>query len=140
AIVARDALGSQDLLRRHRKEGARLHCGVISDQHAASPGHATDAGHDAGRWRRAPFLVHLPGGPKPEFEDVGARIKQAGDAFASRQTALLVLAANRGVAAAELDAGFFWAQVGDGERHAIDVLGERAASAPRFSESLENRG
>ena len=63
-IVLGDALGAENFLAGHGKEGAGFDRGVIGDDHDATAGDRADAGDDAGGRRAAPILIHAPGGPQ----------------------------------------------------------------------------
>ena len=73
-VLARDLLGAQMLLHRHRIIGAALDGGIVADDDAFAAGDAADAGDDAGAVDGV--LVHAVGGERREFEERRAGIEQ----------------------------------------------------------------
>ncbi len=74
-VLARDLLGAQMLLHRHRIIGAALDGGIVADDHAFAAGDAADAGDDAGAVDGV--VVHAVGGERRQFEERRARIDAA---------------------------------------------------------------
>ena len=105
-IVDGDVLRANDLLRRHGKERAGLHGGVVHDEHDQAPVHSRQAGDHARGRRAAPLFVHAPGGVGAEFEELGAGIDQQRNALARGQPSFLVLRLDGLLAAALLDGLF----------------------------------
>ena len=74
------------------KKRAGFHGRVVGDDHARNAGDIPDAGDGAGGGNVSPLLVHLVGGPKPDFKKGRTRIEELADALAREQTTHLVLA------------------------------------------------
>ena len=91
AVVERDVLRPDYFLRRHGKEGARLHRGVVGDDHHQTAVNPTQARDGPRRGRAAPLLVHLVRGVETEFKELAPGVDQPGDALARRQASFLVL-------------------------------------------------
>ena len=79
-VLARDLLGAQVLLHRHRIVGAALDGGVVADDHAFAAFDAADAGDQAGAVDGV--VVHAAGGKRRQFQERAAGIDQAHHAFA----------------------------------------------------------
>ena len=73
-VLARDLLGAQMLLHRHRIIGAALDGGIVADDDAFAAGDAADAGDDAGAVDGV--VVHAVGGERRQFEERRARIDE----------------------------------------------------------------
>ena len=84
-VLARDLLGAQVLLHRHRVVGAALDGRIVADDHDLAAFDAADAGDDAGAVDRV--VVHAVGGERAEFEERRAGIEQARHALARQQLA-----------------------------------------------------
>ena len=91
-VLARDLLGAQMLLHRHRIIGAALDGGVVAHDHAFAALDAADAGDDAGAVDVA--VVHAEGGERRQFQERRAGIDEAHPTRAAREAAF-----PRGVAA-----------------------------------------
>ena len=76
AVLHRDVLSAENLLRGHGEEGAGLHGRVVGDDHAELSGDAAEAGDGAGGRCSAPLFVHFEGGEEGEFEELGVGIKK----------------------------------------------------------------
>ena len=90
-VLARDLLGAQVLLHRHRIVGAALDGGVVAHDHAFAALDAADAGDQAGAVDGV--VVHAEGGERRQFQERAAGIDQAHHAvarqkFAARHVAL----------------------------------------------------
>ncbi len=119
----RDLLGAQMLLDRDRIVGAAFDRGVVGDDHALTPGHATDAGDQAGGGHRV--LVHAEGRELRQLEERRADVEQRAHPLARQQLAAAEVALARGLAAALLDHGDFGAQIRDQSIHRLGVGAKR---------------
>ena len=84
-VVARDLLGAQMLLHRHRIIGAALDGGIVADDDAFAASDPTDAGDDAGAMDGV--VVHPVGGKRRQFEKRRAGIDQRHHPLARQQLA-----------------------------------------------------
>ncbi len=103
--TTRNLLRADDLLARHREERARLHRGVVGDDHAEAALHLPDARDHTRRGRAAILAVHVPGVHEPCLEQGRARIKESFDALARGKAPMTVLPLCARRPAALLDAG-----------------------------------
>ena len=109
-VFDRDVLRANHLLRGHGEERARLHGGVVGDDHHQPGLNAGQPRDDAGCGCAAPLFVHAVGGVGAEFEKCSG-INQQIDALARREASLAVLALDRFRAAAFADSLFFVAHL-----------------------------
>ncbi len=86
-VLARDLLGAQMLLHRHRVIGAALDGGIVRHDHAFAALDARDASDQAGAVDIV--VVHPVGGERGELEKRRARIDQRHHAVAGQQLAAL---------------------------------------------------
>src|SRR5262249_45112639 len=107
-ILQSDPLGTEDLFAGHRKERAGLYRSIVGDDHHSAAADGADAGDHARRRRTAPFLVHVPGRPEPEFKERSVSVAELRDALAGSEPALRVLALD-GLDAATFHEGLFFA-------------------------------
>ncbi len=91
AVLEGDGLGAQNLLGRHGKERAGLHCGVVGDDHAEASADAAEAGDDARAGCAAVFAVHFVSGPEAKFEEPRLLVEQQIQPFSDSQTPFCVL-------------------------------------------------
>ena len=84
-VLARDLLGAQMLLHRHRIVGAALDGGVVADDHAFAAFDAADAGDQAGAVNGV--VVHAEGGERRQLQKRRAGIEQPHHAVAGQQLA-----------------------------------------------------
>ena len=113
-VLARDLLGAQMLLHRHRIVGAALDGGVVAHDHAFAALDAADAGDQAGAVDGV--VVHAVGGERRQFQERRAGIEQPHDAVARQKLAArdVALADARRAAVRRL------------RRGALQLVGERA--------------
>src|SRR5579862_4068300 len=95
AILDRDILRANHLLRRHREERASFHRRIIRDDHHLPARHAREANNRPRRRRAAPLVVHLIRRVEAQLEKFSLRIDQLRDTFPRRQPPLLVLRLDR---------------------------------------------
>ena len=100
-VLGGDFLRAQMLLHGERIIGAALHRRVVGDDHGEAARDLADAG-DEGACGHI-FPIDIVGGELADFEEGGARIEQAFDAFAGQQLAARDVALARGFGAAEGD-------------------------------------
>ena len=94
-VLAGDVLGAEDLLDGHRKTRARLHGGVVGDDHdqpVRDP--SDDRKHARGR-STSPLFVELKARPETKLEGRGTRIDERGDPLARGHPTLVVLPLDR---------------------------------------------
>ena len=65
--------------------------GIVGDDHARTAGDGADAGDNPRGGNVAPFLVHVPAGPKANLEELCVFVEQKTDALSHRQSAHLAL-------------------------------------------------
>ena len=82
-VLARDLLGAQMLLHRHRIVGAALDGGIVAHDHAFAALDAADAGDQAGAVNGV--VVHAVGGERRQLQKRAAGIEQAHDAIAGQK-------------------------------------------------------
>ena len=119
AVLQGDFLGAQVFLDRQRVVAAAFHGGVVGDDHAFGAGDAADAGDDA--CGRDFFVIDVVGGELADFQEGGAVVQEAVDAFPWEQFAAGDVAFLIRGAAALLDGGHFVPQVGHGLGHGFLV-------------------
>jgi hypothetical protein len=90
-VLARDLLGAQMLLHRHREVGAALDGRIVAHDHDLAPRHPTDAGDHAGRVNGV--VVHAVRGERADLEKGAAGVDEpahplAGQQFSARQMPL----------------------------------------------------
>ena len=100
-ILKRNRLRADHLLRRHGKERAGLHRGIVRNDHHEPAMHAAQAGDNARRRRSTPLRIHFVCGIKAKLKKLRAGIKQQRKPFAHRQPLLGMLRVNRLRAAAK---------------------------------------
>ena len=91
AVLHRNGLRAENLLRRHREKRPGFHRRVIGDDHAEASGDSAKAGDGAGGGRSAPLFVHLEGGEEGQFEELGPGIEKKRNALPGGQPLLGVL-------------------------------------------------
>ncbi len=84
-VLARDLLGAQMLLHRHRIIGAAFDRRIVADDDAFAPADAADAGDDPGGVNGV--VIHAVGGERRQFEKRRAGIDQRHDALARQKLA-----------------------------------------------------
>ena len=84
-VLARDLLGAQMLLHRHRIIRAAFDGRVVAHDHALAAGHPPDAGDNAGAGNLV--VVHAAGGKRRQFKERGAWIDQRHHAVARQEFA-----------------------------------------------------
>ena len=119
-----DRLGADDLLAGHREERARLHRGVVGDDHRRAAFDGAEGGHHARRRRAAVLAVHPVGGEEAALESGGPRIEQEVEPFPGGEPAVTVLPLDALRAAALLESGDLLKQVraslGEGRGGKVD--------------------
>ena len=133
-VGGRNLLGAQVLLHRDRIVAAALHRGVVAHHHAFPPGHATDAGDDAGA--RHLVAVHAPGRELRQFKKGRAGIQQRLDPVARQQLSAALVALAGVLPAAGSHARDLRSQVGDQLCHSGRV-GKELCTA-RISTGLQD--
>ena len=123
-VLARDLLGAQMLLHRHRIVGAALHGRIVADDHDEAAGDAPDAGDQAGAVDR--LAVHLIRRQRRQLEERRAGIEQAGDALAGQQLSAREMTLARTLRPAERNLG-------------APLLQRSDEPAPRFRIALDPR-
>ena len=121
-VLARDLLGAQMLLHRHRVVGAALDGGVVGDHHAFAAADAADAG-DQARGRNV-AAVHAVGGERRQLEKRAAGIEQQIDPLAGEQLSAGGMPRPRLLAAAAHRHVELFAQVSDQRLHGGGVARE----------------
>ncbi len=76
AVFKRNVLGAQNLFRRHGKERAGLHRGVVGDDHAQPAGYTAESRDNARSGSTAVFVVHAIGSPEAKFEELSVLVEQ----------------------------------------------------------------
>ena len=102
-VVRRDLLGAEDFLDRHREERARLHGGVVGDDHHPAAGDepmpVTTPADGA-----PPHSAYIPwAAQRPSSRNGASGVDQVGDPLAGGLSSLLVLTFDRLAPAAEPD-------------------------------------
>ncbi len=120
-VLQRHLLRAQMLLDGDGVVGAAFHRRVVGDDHHVPAAHAADAGDQASAGRIA--VVHVPGGERRQLEEGGSGVEQLRDPLADGELALIAMALQIFLAAAELSV----------RRRAIDT---RSSSA-RIRSSFE---
>ena len=144
-VLARDLLGAQMLLHRHRIVGAALDGGIVADDDAFAAGDAADAGDESGAVNVV--VIHAVGGERREFEERRAGVDQRHHAVARQKLAAREMALARARRAAFGRRGAAALQFGDQRRHrrrvgakllgrGFDVGCMAVTNSPRQGDSL----
>ena len=123
-VLARDVLGAQMLLHRHRIVGAALDGGIVGDDHAFAVADAPDPGDQARGMHVA--AVEAVGRKRRELEKRRAGVDEEIDPLARKELAARDVTRARLLAAALGRGGELLAQVRDQRLHGRGILGELA--------------
>ena len=121
-VLARNSLGAQMLLHRHRIIGAAFDGGVIGDDHAVAAADAADAGDQARR--RHVATIHFVSGKRRQLQERRLRIDQQRDPLARRQLAARHVSGHGRIAAAALDLLELAPQFVDLASHGLGIASE----------------
>ena len=125
-VLARDVLGAQVLLHRHRIIGAALDGRVVGDDHAFAARNPPHPGDDAGGMHVA--AIEAVGRERRQFQKRGARIDQQIDPLPRQHLAAGGMSFARGLAAAAGDLVELFAKLGDQRTHGFGIAGKIGGS------------
>jgi hypothetical protein len=95
AVLKRDVLRAQHLLRRHGEKRASLHSGIVRDDHAEPATHAAEAGDNSRSRRTAVLFIHLERRPQAQLKEFASFIEQQFQALPHGEALFCVLGGGR---------------------------------------------